>query len=50
VDDRERAALAWTEAVTQVSTSHVPDSVYEWASQHLNEKEPVESQNGGYRH
>src|SRR6201992_1568277 len=27
--DRERAALAWTEAVTLVSESHVPDDVYE---------------------
>ncbi len=26
---RERAALLWTEAVTRVSESHVPDSVYE---------------------
>ncbi len=26
---RERAALAWTEAVTQVSTTHVPDEVWE---------------------
>lgn len=28
---RERAALAWTEAVTLVSESHVPDAVYEQA-------------------
>src|SRR5579859_7118619 len=27
--DRERAALEWTEAVTLVSATHVPDSVYE---------------------
>ena len=27
--DRERAALAWTEAVTLVSVDHVPDDVYE---------------------
>ena len=27
--DRERAALAWTEAVTNVQQGHVPDSVYE---------------------
>ena len=26
---RERAALAWTEAVTLVSQTHVPDAVYE---------------------
>src|SRR5580698_5630330 len=29
--DRERAALAWTEAVTRVSETHVPDAVYEEA-------------------
>jgi AhpD family alkylhydroperoxidase len=27
--DRERAALAWAEAVTNLSEGHVPDSVYE---------------------
>ena len=27
--DRERAALAWTEAVTNVRDTHVPDAVYE---------------------
>src|SRR3954465_11718989 len=27
--DRERAALAWTEAVTLVSVDHVPEDVYE---------------------
>jgi AhpD family alkylhydroperoxidase len=27
--DRERAALAWTEAVTQVAETHVPDSTFE---------------------
>src|ERR1041385_1408733 len=26
--DRERAALAWTEAVTLVNEGHVPDDVY----------------------
>ena len=26
--DRERAALAWTEAVTRVTEGHVPDDVY----------------------
>ena len=29
--DRERAALEWTEAVTLVSETHVPDDVYERA-------------------
>ena len=27
--DRERAALEWTEAVTLITTGHVPDAVYE---------------------
>jgi len=40
--DRERAALAWTEAVTLVSETHVPDDVYELARQHFNEKELVD--------
>ena len=40
--DRERAALAWTEAVTLVSRDHVPDEVYQSARQHFNEKELVD--------
>ncbi len=40
--DRERAALAWTEAVTLVSQTHVPDSVYEEVRKHFNEKEIVD--------
>jgi AhpD family alkylhydroperoxidase len=36
--ERERAALAWTEAVTLVSIDHVPDDVYETARQHFDEK------------
>jgi AhpD family alkylhydroperoxidase len=37
--DRERAALEWTEAVTLVSETHVPDDVYERVRQHFNEAE-----------
>lgn len=37
--DRERAALAWTEAVTLVSESHVEDDVYERASAHFTPEE-----------
>lgn len=37
--DRERAALAWTEAVTLVAKDQVPDAVYEEVRQHFNEKE-----------
>ena len=40
--EKERAALAWTEAVTQVSTSHVPDDVYELTRQHFSDKELVD--------
>ena len=39
--ERERAALAWTESVTQVSADHVPDSVYEEVRQHFSEEELV---------
>ncbi|HTW60017.1 MAG TPA: carboxymuconolactone decarboxylase family protein [Terriglobales bacterium] len=37
--DRERAALAWTEAVTRVADSHVPDELYERVRRQFNEKE-----------
>lgn len=37
--ERERAALAWTEALTLVTQGHVPDAVYEEASKQFNEKE-----------
>lgn len=40
--DRERAALAWAEAVTRVSETHVPDQAFEELKQHLNEKEIVD--------
>lgn len=40
--ERERAALAWTEAVTRVSEGHVPDDVYEMARAHFTEKELVD--------
>ena len=39
--ERERAALAWTEAVTLVSQTHVPDAVYEEARRHFSEGELV---------
>jgi len=39
---RERAALAWTEAVTRVSETHVPDDVYKEARKHYSEKELVD--------
>ena len=40
--ERERAALAWTEAVTKIAEGHVPDSVYEDARRHFSEKELVD--------
>ncbi len=40
--DRERAALAWTEAVTLVSESFVPDDVYEQAREQFSEAELVD--------
>jgi AhpD family alkylhydroperoxidase len=39
--ERERAALAWTEAVTLVAQTHVPDAVFEEARRHLSEAELV---------
>lgn len=39
--DRERAALAWTETVTLVSQTHVPDAEYEEARQQFSETELV---------
>jgi AhpD family alkylhydroperoxidase len=41
-DVRERAALAWIEAVTLVSETHVPDSVYDEAKKHFSEKEIID--------
>jgi AhpD family alkylhydroperoxidase len=35
--DRERAALAWAEAVTLVTEGHVPDEVYDLARGQFNE-------------
>ena len=37
--ERERAALAWTEAVTLIANDRVPDEVYEEVRQHFSEKE-----------
>jgi len=38
---RERAALAWTEALTLISENDVPDSLYESTRKHFDEKEMV---------
>jgi alkylhydroperoxidase family enzyme len=37
--DRERAALAWTEAVTNLKDGHVPDEMYEQMRPFFSEKE-----------
>ncbi|HTQ33026.1 MAG TPA: carboxymuconolactone decarboxylase family protein [Stellaceae bacterium] len=39
---RERAALAWTEALTLISQTHAPDDVYERVRQEFDDKELVD--------
>ena len=39
--DRERTAIAWTEAVTLVSQDHVPDAVFQQAHEQFSEAELV---------
>lgn len=39
---RERAALAWAEAVTRIDLGEVADEVYDEARRHFNEKELVD--------
>ena len=39
--DRERAALAYTEAVTKISEGHVPDDVYQAMRAQFSEVEAV---------
>ena len=39
--DRERAALAWTEAVTVLSENGVPDELYEQVRHHFSQQEIV---------
>ena len=39
---RERAALAWTEALTRISETHAPDADYALLSEHFNPKEMVD--------
>ncbi|QSB53679.1 carboxymuconolactone decarboxylase family protein [Acinetobacter calcoaceticus] len=41
-DERERAVLAWAESVTKVSTTGVPDDVYQFAHSVFDEKELVD--------
>jgi AhpD family alkylhydroperoxidase len=39
--DRERAALAWAEAVTLISETHAPDDVYAQVRKYFSETETV---------
>jgi AhpD family alkylhydroperoxidase len=39
--ERERAALAWTEAVTLISETHAPDDIYAEVSAQFSEAETV---------
>lgn len=39
--DRERAALAWTESLTLVAQTHVPDDVYNEVKAHFSPNEQV---------
>ncbi|MBB3144098.1 AhpD family alkylhydroperoxidase [Phyllobacterium trifolii] len=39
--DRERAALAWTEALTLISKTHAPDNVYDVLKEQFTEEEIV---------
>jgi AhpD family alkylhydroperoxidase len=39
---QERAALAWAEALTHISTSHAPEEVYGSVKQHFNDKDLVD--------
>ncbi|MBM3601152.1 MAG: carboxymuconolactone decarboxylase family protein [Alphaproteobacteria bacterium] len=39
---REQAALAWTEAVTQIADAPIPDAIYDQAHMHFSDKELVD--------
>ena len=41
-NERERAALEWTEAVTLISQNHIPDELYERMRKVFSEKELVD--------
>lgn len=40
--ERERAALAWTEALTLIHEGHAPDDVYDEVRRHFDDRELVE--------
>jgi AhpD family alkylhydroperoxidase len=39
--DKERAALGWTEAITNIQQGHAPEAVYQELSRHFSEAERV---------
>src|SRR5215471_13665860 len=41
-NERERAALLWTEELTQISQGHASDAVYEEVRKHFSEEELVD--------
>ncbi len=41
-DDRERAALAWTEAVTRLPSTNAPDDIYESLKSYYSEEQIVD--------
>ena len=45
--ERERAALEWTEAVTLVSETHVPDEVFAKVARAVQRRRDLESDAGG---
>ena len=40
-NERERAALEWTEALTMITDNHVPDEIYEHVKPHFTDEELV---------
>jgi AhpD family alkylhydroperoxidase len=40
-NERECAALAWTESVTRIGDAHVSDALYEQARQHFSDQELI---------
>ena len=40
--ERERAALAWTEALTRIAETRAPDADYEWLSSQFTDRERVD--------
>ncbi|MEC7490695.1 MAG: carboxymuconolactone decarboxylase family protein [Pseudomonadota bacterium] len=41
-NEREKAAFAWTESITLVAETHVPDDIYERACRHFSEQEVID--------